>query len=196
MMSGDFQRPDGPEREKSEGPDPKRLERDLQALSRLVQQFRVQGQRFLVGDLPVPPDELREKIQTKLRKLRSGNLKGAAATFRLSSLEAQFNSQLDLFGRRLRGREEARRASAAAAEPRRRLDPVQGIVFGRELDPEATKALYSGLPSPSMSLEKFHGYLGRQAEAIRAKTGCSEIQFRVAVQDGKLRLKAKPVRSR
>ncbi len=179
-----------------EGPDPKRQEKDLQALARMVQQFRIQGQRFLVGDLPIPPDELREKIQSEFRKMRSVSHKGAAIKFRLSSLEAKFNSQLDLFGKRLRGREEARRAAHASSTAERRLDPMQGIVFGRELDAEGTKALYGGLPSPSMSFDKFRSYLGRQADAIRAKTGCSEIQFRVAVQDGKLRLKAKPVRSR
>ena len=196
MKSGMYQRTGKTQQGKQEGPDPKKLEKDLEILTRMVQQFRIQGQRFLVGDLPIPPDELRDKIQAELRKMRSVSLKGAAIKFRLSSLEAQFNSQLDLFGRRLRGREEAGRAAQGSAASERRLDPVQGIVFGRELDAEGTKALYSGLPNPSMSFDKFRSYLGRQADTIRAKTGCSEIQFRVAVQDGKLRLKAKPVRSR
>lgn len=184
----------GADSEGEAGADTKRLDRQLQILSNLVQRFRIQGQRFLVGDLPVPPDELREKIQHEFRRLRSSNLKGAAVTFRLSSLEAKFNSQLDLFGRRLRGREEAGRAASVAGSPQR-LDPVQGIVFGREMDPDATKALYGGLQDPSMSFDKFRSYLSRQAEVIRSKTGCSEIKFRVAVQDGKMKLKAKPVRS-
>ena len=45
-----------------------------------------------------------------------------------------------------------------------------------------------------MDLDRFGAYLERQAEAIRSKTGCREIQFRVAVEDGKMKLKAKPIR--
>jgi hypothetical protein len=32
--------------------------------------------------------------------------------------------------------------------------------------------------------------------AIREKTGCSEVQFRLAAEDGKIKLKARPVAAR
>ena len=48
--------------------------------------------------------------------------------------------------------------------------------------------------NPKMDLERFGAYLERQAESIRSKTGCREIQFRLAVEDGKMKLKAKPIR--
>jgi hypothetical protein len=32
--------------------------------------------------------------------------------------------------------------------------------------------------------------------ALKAKTGCDEVQFRLADEDGKLKLKARPVASR
>ena len=38
-------------------------------------------------------------------------------------------------------------------------------------------------------------YLNKQAAQIRDKTGCSEVSFRVASEKGKLKLKAKPVKS-
>ena len=40
----------------------------------------------------------------------------------------------------------------------------------------------------------FRAYIDRQAEAIRKKTGCAEIQFRIAVEEGKMKLKARPLR--
>ena len=39
----------------------------------------------------------------------------------------------------------------------------------------------------------FRGYLAQQIESIRLKTGCDAVQFRIATEDGKLKLKAKPV---
>ena len=45
-------------------------------------------------------------------------------------------------------------------------------------------------------IDSFQTYLRRQTEAIRQKTGCDEVQFRVAEEDGKLKLKARPVPSR
>ncbi|MCP3959245.1 MAG: hypothetical protein GY719_15450 [bacterium] len=175
----------------------KKLDREIDRLASLIQQFRVQGQRFIAGDLKLPPEELRDRIMVELRRLRSANLKGAAVNFRLGTLESQFQSQLDLFGRRLRERELSARHQdeAAGSLP----DPMRGVVLGRQADATAVKALYGGLyqhhgQKPNMDLERFHSYIDRQVEAIRAKTGCSEIQFRIAVQDGKMKLKAKPIR--
>ncbi len=176
-----------------------KLKRDIERLASSIQKFRVNAQRFFAGDLPLPPDELRERIQDELRRLRRSNLRGAAANFRLGSLEAQFSSHLDLFGRRLRAREEGERNRRAAAAKAAALDPVQGVVVGPKVDPKAAAALYQGLfaasaSKPKMDLQRFGSYLHGQAEAIRTKTGCREIQFRIAVEDGKMKLKAKPVR--
>ena len=175
----------------------KKLDHEIDRLASLIQQFRVKSQRFVAGDLKLPPEDLRDRITVELRRLRGNNLKGAAAKFRLGTLEAQFQSQVDLFGRRLRERELSGRLPAETDSPR--PDPVRGVVLGRQADGVAVKALYRGLyqhhgKKPSMDLERFHSYIDRQAEAIRAKTGCSEIQFRIAVQDGKMKLKAKPIR--
>lgn len=175
-----------------------KLERDIDRLAAAIDRFRIDAQRFFAGDLALPPDDLRDRIQAHLRRLRSSNLQGAAANFRLGSLEARFNSHLDLFGRRLRERETAGQPSTAEkAAP----DPVKGVVVGQRTDPSAAEALYRGLysgvpgaPKPKMDLGRFRAYIDRQAEAIRKKTGCAEIQFRIAVEEGKMRLKAKPLR--
>jgi hypothetical protein len=178
----------------------RRMVRRIDQLESSIQQFRIDAQRFFAGDLPQPPDPLRERIQSQLRQLRGANLKGAAVDFRLTQLEARFNSHLDLFGRRLREQEMGGGRRVTADEPSH--DPERGVVIGAQADRSATEALYKGLylrsgtRNPKMDLERFQSYLDRQAQAIRAKTGCDEIQFRVADQDGKLKLKAKPIRRR
>jgi len=123
-------------------------------------------------------------------------------SFRLSDMEARFNSYNELFNRRLRDTEEGRHPAARPAPPPpRHYDPAQGIVFGDRIDPQAAEALYQGLAAspgdgPRFDLDSFQTYLARQVNAIREKTGCAQVQFRLAAEDGKIKLKARPVAAR
>jgi len=146
----------------------------------------------------VLPEEARAAIARDLRALRQESGLDVAESFRLTTLEARFNVIGERFGRLLRGREEGRspvpRAAAAPAAPRH--DPAAGVVLDRRLDASAVEALFAGLASGGatrLDLDSFRGYLAQQLEAIRAKTGSEAVQFRVAEEDGKLKLKAKPV---
>lgn len=174
----------------------------LDHLQRDVRQLQIDFERFFNGGLPLPPEELRNRIQAQLRNLRNTNITAAVDNFRLNDLEARYNSYNEMYNRRLRDVEEGRgpyRVVAVVERPR--FDPRGGIVFGSEIDSAAAEALYHGLVSgpgdgPRFDLDSFQTYLRRQTEAIRQKTGCDEVQFRVAEEDGKLKLKARPVPSR
>jgi len=177
----------------------------LDHLNRDLQQLRIDFERFFNGSLLAPPDELRGRILAQLRNLRGVNMTSAVDSFRLGDLEARFNSYNELFNRRLRDREEGRLPGVRHAPPpapvARRFDPVQGILFGDRVDPEAAEALYQGLAAapggaPGFDLDSFQTYLSRQVAAIRDKTGCAEVQFRLSPEDGKLKLKARPVARR
>jgi len=176
----------------------------LDQLGRDIQQLRVDFERFFNGALPFPPEELRGRVQAQIRNLRSmSNLATAVDTFRLGDMEARYNSYNELFNRRLRDTEEGRHSAARPAPPPepRRYDPAQGIVFGDRIDPRAAEALYQGLAAspgdaPRFDLDSFQTYLARQVSAIREKTGCSQVQFRLAAEDGKIKLKARPMAAR
>ncbi len=178
----------------------KRYEREIDALAGSIHEFRIDVQRFFAGDLKLPPDDLREKIQAALRRLQSSKLAASADSFRLSSLEAQFNSHSELFGRRLRERE--RGGVRRVHRPEHQHDPEKGIVFGARPAEGAVEALYKGLylrgekRNTTMDLERFRAHLSKQAETLRAKTGAEQIQFRIAEEDGKMKIKAKPIRSK
>ncbi|HEV3459041.1 MAG TPA: MXAN_5187 C-terminal domain-containing protein [Thermoanaerobaculia bacterium] len=188
-----------------------------EAIDRLaaeIRQLRVDFERFFSGALPFPPEELRRRVQAELRQLRNINAMTAVERFRLGDLEARHNSYDELFSRRLRDREEGRRHSGQVplvspspeARPQAppRYDPGAGIVIGPSPDPRAVAALYEGLTTagaagggaegPRFDVASFGSYLQRQAAAIRDKTGCAEVQFRLATEDGKLKLKARPVK--
>lgn len=173
----------------------------LDQLGRDIQMLRIDFERFFAGDVPVPPEDLRNRIHTRIRGLRNISTATAVESFRLGDLEARFNTYNELFNRRLRDREEGRvrQASRVAPPPPSRFDPHAGIVVGRRTDEAAVTALYQGLVSApggqSIDLETFKTYLSRQAAAIREKTGCEDVQFRVTTEDGKVKLKARPLSS-
>lgn len=164
-----------------------------------IQRLRIDFERFFSGALPIPPDELRNRVQAQLRTLRNVNAGTAVERFRLGDLEARYNSYNELFSRRLRDREEGRLrtpVSPPAAVPR--YDPATGVAIGEHPEPAAVAALFAGLAAGGEGLQRFdlatfEAYLLRQAAAIRDKTGCDEVQFRLATEDGKLKLKARPV---
>jgi hypothetical protein len=174
----------------------------LDLLQRDVRQLQIDFERFFNGGLPLPPEELRNRIQTQLRNLRNAKITAAVDNFRLNDLEARYNSYNEMYNRRLRDQEEGRSPHKVfAVVEKQRFDPRGGIVIGSNIDSEAAEALYHGLASgpgdgPKFDLDSFQTYLRRQTEAIRQKTGCDEVQFRVAEEDGKLKLKARPVPSR
>ncbi len=127
-------------------------------------------------------------------------MRTAAEQFRLTQLEARFNSYAELNHRRLREKEEGRAPRAAATAPRAAHDATSGIVITDRLESDAVGALYDALAreqrgAPAMALEAFRGYLARQIENIRLKTGAEAVQFRLAAEEGKIKLKARPVGS-
>ncbi|HYU31187.1 MAG TPA: MXAN_5187 C-terminal domain-containing protein [Thermoanaerobaculia bacterium] len=172
----------------------------LDQMARDIRQLQIDYERFFNGGLPVPPEELRNRIQTQIRSLRTLKIPSTLDSYRLGDLEARFNSYNEMFNRRLRDREEGRHPGAAHTVPveRRRYDPREGITLGGSFDPEAVEALYQGLASrpgdgPKFDLDSFEKYLSRQVAALREKTGCDQVQFRLAEEEGKVKLKARPV---
>ena len=177
-------------------------EQELNRLAQSIQELRIDFERFLNGAVLIPPEEKKTEIQRQIRRLRQANLQGAAETFRLGSLEARFNSLNELYNRRLRDHEEGRgRRPAAAGAPSSRHDVERGVVLGESVDDRAVEALYSGLQrrpgeGPQFDLDSFRTYLRRQVSTLREKTGCREVQFRVSEENGKMKLKARPLRAR
>ena len=174
------------------------LDEPLFKLDRDIKRFRIDFERFFSGNLPIPPDQLRIKIQDQIKALRSERIKAVAQRFRLNGLEAKFNALAVLFNRRLRDFELGTGTNRPTSESANSdFDPSVGVVVDERPSSDAVLALYEGLYSKSKrpkktDFESFQNYLKKQANQIREKTGCSQVRFRIASEDGKLKLKAKP----
>lgn len=175
-----------------------RTNTDLDTLDRGIRKLRVEFERYFNGALDLPPSEFQNQVERLIRELR-GNLNSAVDRFRFNSLEARYNSYVEMFNRRLRDFEEGRVKARRNREATPRFDPLDGVTVGESVDSGAAAALYQGLyagdstKSRRVDLDSFRDYLAKQATLIRQKTGCQEVQFRLANEGGKMKLKAKPL---
>jgi hypothetical protein len=175
------------------------LERRFDRLERRIEQLKVEFYRYFAGDLELPPIPLRGEIEAEMRKLQAMNMRRSVDSFRFAALEARLHSYGEMFGRRLRLLEEGKVQPRHPSRPSAaRHDVDAGVVVGPRLEGDAVDALFQGLVArnprgATMDLDTFRSYLERQVAQIRDKTGCTAVQFRVVNEEGKVKLKAKPV---
>lgn len=182
----------------------KTIEERMDRLDRDLRMLRIEFERFFnrAPGLEYPDLEReRSRIGAELRKLRNSKLQGVEASFRLGTLEAKYASYSQLFQRRVRQIEEG--VPLAGGRPARRdgADPGRGGVVAGAVEDETVTALYQRLyrqagNRPRFDLESFRTYLERQVDSIRTQTGCDRVVFRVAEEEGKMKLQARPVREK
>lgn len=170
----------------------------LDGLERSIGELKIEYEKFFNGARAVPPEDLRDAVRGRIRALRGANLHGLADRFRLGQLEARLSTLGELWGRRLREAEEGRAPATATLERVHRLDPLRGVVVGGTVETESAEALYEGLAagpggSPGFDLESFRTYLEQQVGAIREKTGCERVRFRLEPDGKRMKLKARPL---
>ena len=175
---------------------------DIDRLVASLEALRIEFERFFNGALAIAPLEQRDQFARQLRVVRERPGLSAVDRFRLGQLEARFNTLGEISNRRLRDREEGRGREARPSLPPpgpARFDPSQGIVLGDHPAGDAVEALYRAVArsqgAVQFDLNSFQRYLTKQVEAIRAKTGCREVQFRLVEEEGQTKLRARPVRA-
>ena len=175
------------------------LRRALDRLEADLRKLQIEFEKFFNGALRIPPEDFRLSLQDRIRVLRETRNLSSVDRFRMTGLEARFNSYSELFHRRLRDREEGRVVASPSSLPEAsQTDARDGVLVGERIDPAAAEALYIGLAkggeAPRFDLHAFGEYLQKQADGIRRKTGCQQVRFRLEETDGKVRLKARPIK--
>jgi hypothetical protein len=190
-----------------------KLEEDIRKLKNKYDQFFAGIQKF-------PPMHERRMLEVYIHELGKQKIRDNTRRFRYSQLLTRYNQLRELWGRRMREREEGpldfRRRSAllnAPSEPPAskiapiqeprvtlpRADPYVRVATGANGD--EIQRLYGDIEKehlrlgklPDITIEQFRTMVQKQSEFVREKYHVAVVAFRVDVVDGKVKLKAKPI---
>jgi len=190
-----------------------KLEEDIRKLKNKYDQFFAGIQKF-------PPMHERRVLEVYIHDLGKQKIRDNTRRFRHSQLLTRYNQLRELWGRRMREREEGpldfRRRSALLnapsqppapkpgelQEPRVTLpkaDPYVRVATGSNGD--EIQRLYGDIEKehlrlgklPNITIEQFRTMVQKQSEFVREKYHVAVVAFRVDVVDGKVKLKAKPI---
>jgi len=171
--------------------------------------------QFFTGITKMPPTHERHLLEVYIHELSKKKIRDNARRFRLSQLLSRYNQYREMWGRKMREREEGpldfrRRKAALVAPPPEAKTPPR--VTSAPADPyvvkmtpgsngDEIKKLYNEIEReqkklgkmPSISFEQLAAMVQKQSDVVREKYHVDAVAFRVDVVDGKVKLKAKPI---
>jgi len=136
--------------------------------------------------------------------------------FKYHDLVARYNTMREYWNRRLRSREEGIRIGAPAISQQQRRRPAETALQKLRQRPKVIRdpgsqekevrrlyldfvrsiRQYQG-DEGFLTFKRFQDLLSKQTRLIKEKKGCSAVEFRVDISpEGRVKLKAKPVRNR
>ena len=191
---------------------------ELDQLEESIRKLKNKYDQFFAGIQKVPPSQERRNVETSIYEIGKIKMRDNTRRFRYNQLLSRYNQFRELWGRRMREREEGptdfRRRAAAMAEPSERRpvrDSQSDRVTSAPADPyvkmsagsngEQIRRLYNEIEnenqklgkSAGITLDQLQAMVQKQSDAVRQKYSVDVVAFRVDVVDGKVKLKAKPV---
>ncbi|MDQ3280246.1 MAG: hypothetical protein M3Q69_02405 [Acidobacteriota bacterium] len=191
---------------------------ELDKLEEDIRRLKNKYDQFFTGITKVPPSFERHQVESYIHELSKQNIRDNARRFRFNTIISRFNQFREMWGRKMREREEGpldfRRRQAAlsrqdelptapkAAPPRvtsSAADPYVRMAPGS--NGEQIRQLYDAIESEhlkmgkhaSLSLEQLAAMIQKQSDMVREKYNVKTVAFRVETVDGKVKLKAKPL---
>jgi hypothetical protein len=194
---------------------------ELDKLEDDIRKVKNKYDQFFAGIQKMPPSHERRMVEVYIHELSKQKIRDNTRRFRLSTILSRYNQFREMWGRKMREREEGpldfRRRQAAMSEPseeiRRQERPPSRVTSG---EAEPYVKLGAGSNGAQIrqiydQIEKEHQKLGKasnitfdqlrtmiekQSETVRERYKVSAVAFRVDVVDGKVKLKAKPVQEK
>jgi hypothetical protein len=188
-----------------------KLEEDIRKLKNKYDQFFNGIQKF-------PPMHERRLLEVYIYELGKQKMRDNTRRFRYQQLLTRYNQHREMWGRKMREREEGpldfRRRSAALNEPSPppRPEPASAPrVTSAQGDPyvkvapgsngEEIKRLFGEIERehfklgklPNITIDQLTSMVQKQTDLVREKYHVDTVAFRVDVVDGKVKLKAKPI---
>lgn len=192
------------------------LGEELDLIEQSIRQLKIEWEKFFGGVEKKPPNELKGRLEALIRRHANVEIRNNSERFRYQNLTARYNTFNELWSKRLRALEEGRpvgihgQRAAAIPPPRPPEAKPAGAprasgevrVQSPERDAEAVKSLYERFvqarketgEAAAVKFESFQKLISQQAQRILSEKGAKAVDFRLEMKDGKVSLKAKPVK--
>jgi hypothetical protein len=188
---------------------------DLDILESAIRQIQIDWEKFFGGVEKKPPNDLKTRVEALIRKYAYAEIRNNTERFRYQTLTARYNTFNELWNKRLRAREEGRPVGLHGVYERQAAPPPSfappppsartgsGEVRVKDAaDEGAVRALFDRFlearkaagESGAVKFESFQKVISQQASRILNEKGAQAVDFRLETKDGKVSLKAKPVR--
>jgi hypothetical protein len=189
---------------------------ELDKLEEDIRKLKVKYEMFFMGTIKMPPQHERHMLEVSIFEIGKQKMRDATRRFRYNQLLSRYNQFRELWGRKMREREEGpldfRRRKAALDAPSEKSKPSPPprvtstgaesyVKLAAGSNGEAIRDLYSQIEKehqklgkiPNLTYEQLRSMVEKQSEQVRARYNVSVVGFRVDVVDGKVKLKAKPI---
>jgi hypothetical protein len=196
---------------------------DLNQLESSIRQLQIEWEKFFAGIEKKPPTDLKGRVEALVRRYAYAEIRNNGDRFRYQSLTSRYNTFAELWAKRLRALEEGRpaglhgtrvapapppppplpaaapaaaaAAARAAANEYRVRHPDKDAAAVRDLYQQFVEARRSAGETGAVKFESFQKLITQQASRILTEKGAKAVDFRLETKDGKVSLKARPVKS-
>jgi len=176
------------------------LDNELDEIERAISQLKRDFEMYFCGVSKQPPVDARTKLDKIIRKQGLNQGFSYAQRFRFTTLSARFNTYQDLWAKQLKAKEEGKFAAGATPLPPSREAPITTKIRRTQGKAENLFNQYAqhreknGESPPNMDIQKFSKLIDSQRDALIKKYRCKDVEFYIAVEEGKTKLKAKPLK--
>jgi hypothetical protein len=182
------------------------IDEELKILETKLIQLRLDYEQYFLGSRPREPLMARREVNNQILYYANNPIQNTAARFRFNSINARFQAykrhwisvlrqmeggtyKRDVFKANLREKQRSedttKGSGSEAGRPQESGDLFESYVGAAQA---------CGQKIAGLTPQKLQALLDKQRAALTQKLGCSDVHFRVVVQEGKVKLKASPVR--
>ncbi len=177
------------------------LEEDIQMLDIKVRQLKLEYEQYFLGSRPREPALLRGEIQKQITRFSNDPIQNTALRFKYNSVCSRymaFKRKWDTNLRKIEAGTYERhvfKAKLHGVGDSAEASPKSAPLANDELfDSYVSAARSCGQNVANLTPEKLQVVVAKQESAIRKKFACKGVNFRVVVEEGRVKLKASPVR--
>ena len=179
---------------------------DLSNLEDWLRRLKIEYHIFFAGHRKKPPDDLRIRVETLVKKLSECIDMNYSQRFRFSTLVTRFYVYRDLWRRTTQEREldiTSKDVSAPKADTSRQSakTPAEAIritISDPKTEEEKVRQLYDALmhikskesQQAHISYQQFAKYIATQTMGIQKKHGCAKVAFTIALDEDAIRFTA------